>query len=158
MQAKKTVVTENLASLSLEESVSLWVDEEQRVDADQLNTPYGRQLWDKYQLIGDVLRDETLAVEPSDLFYARISKAIDEEPIVFAPTALKPQGWRRWAMPSAGLAAALVATLWFVQPSSLEDAAPVLASADEVWIDYIDAHRSLTGTSPASYVSYSVGN
>lgn len=158
MQTKKAVVNEGPSALSLEEAISSWVDNEQPVDTDQLNSPYGRQLWENYQLIGDVMRDSALAIEPSDLFYARIATAIDNEPLVFAPNALKPSLWRRWALPTTGVAAALIATLWFVQPTALQDVAPVLASADELWVDYIDAHRSLTGVGPASYVSYSLGN
>lgn len=157
MHTKKNTVTESSSALTLEESISLWADNEQRIDTDQLDTPYGRQVWESYQLIGDVLRDESLAIEPSDLFYARITKAIDEAPVVFAPKALKPPVWRRWSLPATGVAAALAVTLWFAQPALIEEAAPVLASADEVWVDYIDAHRSLAGASPASYVSYSAG-
>lgn len=158
MQAKNIDTADNLQSFNLEESISLWVDHEQTVDVDQLDTPYGRQLWEKYHLIGDVLRSEELSITPSELFYARISKAIDDEPIVFAPTALKPPVWRRWVIPSATLGAALLVTLWLAQPNDLKDISPVLASVDDVWVDYIDAHRSLTGVGPASYVSYSVGN
>lgn len=158
MQAKKKDIADNLQSLSLEESVSLWMDHEQTIDVDQLDTPYGRQLWGNYHLIGDVLRSEALSVAPSELFYARISKAIDEEPILFAPNALPPPVWRRWFVPTASIAAALLVTLWLVQPKPIDDVAPVLASADELWVDYIDAHRSLTGAGPASYVSYSMGN
>ena len=158
MQTKKTHDVDQIDELSLEQAVSLWLDNEHPIDADQLDTPYGRQVWDSYHLIGDVLRSEQLALEPSELFYARLSKAIDEEPMVFAPNALKPTVWRRWAWPTAALTAALVATLWFVQPELQDEVAPVLASTDELWGDYIDAHRSLIGISPASYVSYSVGH
>lgn len=157
MSAKKNTI-EDFSTLSLEESVSLWADNEYAIDADQIDTPYGRQVWDSYHLIGDVLRTESLAIEPSDLFYARIAKAIDAEPELLAPQSLKTGQWRRWTLPVTGVAAALLATFWFAQPVSIEEAAPVLAQADEVWIDYIDAHRSLVGASPASYVSYSAGN
>lgn len=158
MQAKKSYTADDSQPLSLEESISQWLDNEQLIDADQLDTPYGRQLWDNYHLIGDVLRSEELAIDTSDLFYARVSKAIDEEPIIFAPNAQKQPVWRRWAMPTAAIGAALIATLWFVQPEPIDEVAPVLAHADELWSDYIDAHRSLIGAGPASYVSYSVGN
>lgn len=148
-------LTEEPSTGSLEESVSLWMDSEALIDADQLDTPYGRQVWSNYHLIGDVLRTEALAIAPSDLFYARLTKAIDAEPEVLAPqhSAQRKIG-RRWAVPATGVAAALLITLWLAQPAAIEEAAPVLAQADEVWVDYIDAHRSLTGLSPASYVSY----
>lgn len=158
MQAKKIDAADSLQSFNLEESVSAWVDHEQTIDVDQLDTPYGRQLWESYHLIGDVLRNEKLAIEPSELFYARVSKAIDDEPVVFAPSALKPPVWRRWLIPTTSLGAALLVTLWLVQPTHIEEVAPVLASVDDVWVDYIDAHRSMTGVGPASYVSYSIGN
>lgn len=157
MQAKKHHNQDEFKQYSLEESVSLWVDGELPSDVDQLDSPYGRQLWENYHLIGDVLRSEDLAVEPSDLFYARVAKAIDEEPIVFAPNALKITKWKRWGLPAAAISAALVASLWVLQPEPIDEVTPVLASADELWVDYIDAHRSLAGAGPASYVSYSVG-
>lgn len=156
MPIKKNIIVEDESTLSLEESISLWADNEALIDTNQLDTPYGRQVWESYHLIGDVLRTEALAIEPSDLFYARITKAIDAEPVAFsAPQPMQIAIWRRWALPATGVAAALFATLWFAQPVSLDDAAPVLAQADEVWVDYIDAHRSLAGGTPASYVSYS---
>ena len=51
-------LTEEPSTGSLEESVSLWMDSEALIDADQLDTPYGRQVWSNYHLIGDVLRTE----------------------------------------------------------------------------------------------------
>lgn len=157
MQAKKKEHLDQTLGLSLEESISLWVDSEQSIDAEQLNSPYGRQLWDSYHLIGDVLRSEELAIEPSELFYARVSKAIDEEPTVFAPNATKPPVWRRWSMSLAVVGAAVLLTFLMVQPESTIEETPVLASADDMWVDYIDAHRAMTGLAPASYVSY-MGN
>ena len=68
MQAKKHEQVDENLNLSLEESISVWLDGEQPIDAEQLNSPYGRQLWDNYHLIGDVLRSEELALEPSELF------------------------------------------------------------------------------------------
>lgn len=156
-QAKKNHAIDSSLNLEVDESISLWLDGEAAIDPDLLNSPYGRQLWDNYHLIGDVLRSEELAIEPSDLFYARISKAIDEEPTVFAPKNLQPPIWRRFLLPAAALSAALMLTLWFMQPQPIETA-PVIASADELWMDYIDAHRSLAGTGPAAYVSYVAGN
>lgn len=154
MQAKKHEQRTEELNLSLEESISLWLDGEGVIDAEQLDSPYGRQLWDNYHLIGDVLRSEELALEPSELFYARIAKAIDEEPTVFAPNVIQPSVWRRWSMPITVLSVLLAVSFWLVQPDSSPDVAPVLASADEMWADYIDAHRAMTGSGPASYVSY----
>mgnify|MGYP001454442526 FL=1 len=141
MQAKKQEYLDQKLDLSLEESISLWIDSEHPIDAEQLDSPYGRQLWDSYHLIGDVLRSEELAIEPSELFYARVSKAIDEEPTVFAPNATKPPVWRRWSMSLAVVGAAVLLTFLMVQPESVTEEAPVLASADDLWADYIDAYR-----------------
>jgi len=69
-----------------EARISAWVDGEERIRPEDLATPYGRQLWDSYHLIGDVLRSPSLALHPSPLFYARLSKAIDAEPAIIAPT------------------------------------------------------------------------
>ena len=157
MQAQKNPITNETPVYTLEESVSLWVDGELSIDADQLDTPYGRQLWDNYHLIGDVLRSDELALEPSELFYARLSKAIDDEPIVFAPRAQQASRWRRIGISLAVLTLAVFSSWWYVQPTSIQDA-PLLANADEMWADYIDAHHSLTGLEPANYVSYSLGN
>lgn len=158
MQAKKYETSTDHAAKSLEESISLWLDGEQPIDADQLDTPYGRQVWDTYHLIGDVLRTEELAIEPSELFYARLCKAIDDEPTVFAPNAQKPVFWRRASMSLAALGVAMVASWWVMQPATFDSPVPVLASADDMWGDYIDAHRSATGLGPASYASYTLDN
>lgn len=154
MQVKKHEHSTEDLNLSLEESISLWMDNEESIDTEQLDSPYGRQLWDSYHLIGDVLRSEELALEPSELFYARITKAIDEEPTVFAPNAIQPSAWRRWSVPVTVLSVLLAVSFWVLQPDSTIEVAPVLASADEMWADYIDAHRAMTGSGPASYVSY----
>src|SRR5690625_842402 len=89
-----------------EAAVSAWVDGEETVRAEELDSPYGRQLWDTYHLIGDVLRSEDLAVQPSDLFYARVSRAIDAEPSLVAPR--KPR-WQRFRRSLSGVAVAAVA-------------------------------------------------
>lgn len=151
----------HITTLSIEESISLWVDEADSLNTEQLDSPYGRQLWESYHLIGDVLRDESLAIKPSDLFYARVAKAIDDEALEAQQVAQSQlpgrlsQMWQRWALPASGIAAALLLTLWYVQPDSVNEGAAVVATADEVWFDYLDAHRSLAGASPASYALYS---
>lgn len=68
-----------------EAAVSSWVDGEAEIRPEELDSPYGRQVWDAYHLIGDVMRTDALAIRTSDRFYARLSKAIDEEPTVLAP-------------------------------------------------------------------------
>src|SRR3546814_14489262 len=76
---------------SWEASVSTWIDGEGEMRPEELDTPYGRQVWDSYHLIGDVLRNSDLAIKPSDFFYARISKAIDAEPHIVAPRMLRSE-------------------------------------------------------------------
>ena len=143
---------------SWEERVSSWVDGEAPIRADELDSPYGRQLWDTYHLIGDALRSSDLSIEPSERFYARVSKAIDEEPTVFAPQRIRTPRWRRW--PGMAIAAAVVIALgvWLGLGSEqqTEFSAPLLVQASEElpWNDYIDAHLSVAGAAPARYASY----
>src|SRR5690606_23397441 len=93
---------------SWESTVSAWVDGEEDIRPEDLDTPYGRQVWDTYHLIGDVLRSEELAVQPSDRFYARISKAIDAEPAIVAPHhRRKTPSLRRMGLSGAAIAAAV---------------------------------------------------
>ena len=145
---------------SWEESVSAWVDGVAQVRPDELDTPYGRQLWDTYHLIGDVLRSDELSITPSDKFYARLSKAIDDEPTVLAPVYQTHTKSMRWGVSGVAVAAAIVAVAWVALPyfstsPVLPDSAPVLASVSEdAWADYVDAHRDLSGIGPAKQVSY----
>lgn len=156
---------EELAPEAWEATVSLWMDGEGEIRAEDLDTPYGRQVWDTYHLIGDVMRSPDLAVQPSPFFYARLSRAIDEEPAIVAPNAM------RWRLPlKAGLsglavAAAVVAVAWIAMPYFLAPMAPgeadtpVMASiADEGgWRDYVDAHRDVAGFNALRQASFSTG-
>lgn len=157
--------------VSWEAAVSSWVDGEGEIRAEELDTPYGRQLWDTYHLIGDVLRTEDLAIKPSPMFYARLSRAIDDEPPIVAPGNL-PHGSRHaWRKGLSGLAVAAVVAVvaWVVTPYFMGDpaveiqAVPAtqLASAepdeDEVLHDYLDAHEGLAGVIPVRLVSYGAG-
>ncbi len=73
---------DKLAENSWDESVSVLMDNEPTdFDPMNLDMPYGRQVWDQYHLIGDVLRHQELAFQPSEMFYARLSKALEQEPI-----------------------------------------------------------------------------
>src|SRR3546814_14551519 len=78
---------------SWEASVSTWIDGEAEIRPEELDTPYGRQVWDTYHLIGDVLRSQELAIKPSDFFYARVSKAIDPEQPIVQPHMLPRHGF-----------------------------------------------------------------
>jgi len=142
-----------------EQSVSAWVDGEAPIRPDELDSPYGRQLWDSYHLIGDVMRSQELAITPSERFYARVSKAIDEEPTVLAPRMLSHPARRHWRRAAIAAAMILAVGVWVgvgTQQGSESVQAPILVQAgDELpWSDYIDAHLSLAGAAPARYVSY----
>lgn len=154
-------------TVSWEAAVSSWVDGEDEMRADELDSPYGRQLWDTYHLIGDVLRTEELAIRPSPMFYARLSRAIDAQPPIVAPKKLLPSSWSA-GLSGVAMAAAVVAVAWVVVPYFMADPvqhspAPVvqLVSAspddDSVLHDYVDAHQGLVGVIPVRQVSYSAG-
>lgn len=148
---------------SWECTISEWVDGEGEIRSEDLDTPYGRQLWDTYHLIGDVLRSEDLALKPTDLFYARVSKAIDAEPTVLAPGRHRASAVRR-GLSGLAIAAAVATVVWVAMPYfSTTDAGPgqvqVVASAgDDAGLrDYVDAHRQFAGVNPVRQVSFDAG-
>ena len=153
------------ASASLEVAVSAWVDGEEDIRTEDLDTPYGRNLWETYHLIGDVMRNESLAIKPNEFFYARLSRAIDEEPPIVAPVAWhKRMPSLRLGLSGAVVAAAVAAVAWVAVPYLSGDGAPaavnttpVLASASEEsgMQDYLDAHRELTGSGSIMRASFS---
>src|SRR5690606_13689496 len=49
---------------SFEAAMSAWVDGEEEIRTEDVDTPYGRHLWETYHLIGDVMRNESLAIRP----------------------------------------------------------------------------------------------
>lgn len=151
---------------SLEAAVSAWVDGTEDIRTEDLDTPYGRQLWETYHLIGDVMRNESLAIRPNDFFYARLSRAIDEEPVIVAPIAWRKRHSVRLGLSGAAVAAAVVAVAWVAlpyfstqstQPSI--DMTPVLATAnDEARMqDYLEAHRELTGSGSVMRAAFNTG-
>lgn len=155
-------------TVSWEAAVSSWVDGDGEVRAEELDTPYGRHVWDTYHLIGDVLRTEELAIRPSPMFYARLSRAIDDEPPIVAPRNLSRSRWRT-GVSGLAVAAAVVAVAWVVVPSFTGDPGlelqPVqsaqLSAAqpddDSALDDYLDAHEGLAGVVPVRLVSYGTG-
>lgn len=145
---------------SWDSTVSSWMDGDGDIRPEDLDTPYGRQVWDTYHLIGDVLRSDDLAIKPSDLFYARVSKAIDAEPAIVAP---KRRGFSaaRLGLSGVAVAAAVASVIWIALPY-LSDHAPeapqVLAAADDGQVnDYIEAHRQFAGANPIRQVSFDTG-
>ena len=145
---------------SWDRTVSEWMDGDGEIRPEDLDSPYGRQVWDTYHLIGDVLRSEDLAIRPSDLFYARVSKAIDAEPAIVAP---QRRGFSaaRLGLSGAAIAAAVASVIWVALPYFSEqtpDSTPVLAAADEGQVnDYIQAHRQFAGANPIRQVSFDSG-
>lgn len=144
---------------SWDSTVSAWMDGDGEIRPDDLDSPYGRQVWDTYHLIGDVLRSEELAVKPSDLFYARVSRAIDAEPAIVA----RPRrGFSSAKLGFSGVAvaAAVASVIWVALPyfsgqASEGTQAQVLAVADDENVgDYIEAHRQFAGTNPIRQVSF----
>lgn len=161
MQALKSHSDEEQLS-SWEASVSSWVDGEAEIRPEELDSPYGRQVWDTYHLIGDVMRTEALAIRTSDRFYARLSKAVDEEPTILAPHALKKSRTQRYAVP--GLAVlAVAAAVWMSLPylgvSDSPQAGSLVASVqnEQLWNDYADLHRDFVGAGPVRHVSFESG-
>ncbi|MGB3287759.1 MAG: sigma-E factor negative regulatory protein [Burkholderiaceae bacterium] len=150
---------------SWEASVSTWIDGEGDIRPEELDTPYGRQVWDTYHLIGDVMRNPDLAVKPSDFFYARISKAIDAEPHIVAPRSMmRRQGPVRVGLSGLAVAAAVASVVWVALPyisgpGSTQPAATqvVASSGDEAGLrDYLDAHREIAGVNPMRQASFEV--
>ncbi|HWK62441.1 MAG TPA: sigma-E factor negative regulatory protein [Eoetvoesiella sp.] len=151
-------------ALSWESIVSEWLDGEGEIRTEDLDSPYGRQVWDTYHLIGDTLRSEDLAFKPSELFYARVSKAIDAEPTILAPHRHK-SSIVRMGLSGIAVAAAVVTVVWVAMPyfSSGEQPAgsqvQIMASAsDDAGLrDYVDAHRQFAGVEPVRQVSFDAG-
>ena len=146
-----------------EESISAWMDGDGELRPEDIDTPYGRHVWDTYHLIGDVMRSNDLSVQPSSLFYARLSKAIDEEPAIVSPRR-KPSA-ARLGLSGLALAAAVATIVWGalpylsgVQQGLPSQSGPVLASSDDAGlVDYVDAHRQFAGVNPVRQVSFHGG-
>ncbi|MYN13713.1 hypothetical protein GSY71_11260 [Pusillimonas sp. TS35] len=144
-----------------EASISGWVDGDGEIRPEELDTPYGRQLWETYHLIGDTLRNPDLAIKPSDRFYARVSAAIDAEPHIVAPR-LARHHHLRLGLSGLAVAAAVASVVWVALPYLAGSEAPtnvqVMANAgEEAGLgDYLYAHQELAGAGPARRVSFEV--
>lgn len=145
-----------------EASVSAWVDGQEDLRADELNTPYARQVWDTYHLIGDVMRSEDLAIQPSSRFYARVSAALDAEPAIVAPAPLPRRHLLRLSLSGVAVAAAVASVVWMAHPAlfgggDIAATAPVVAEvepADPGLAPYMDAHQDMAGVGPVRQVSF----
>lgn len=169
------VNSQHAEDYSWEASVSCWVDGESDMRVEELNSPYGRHLWDTYNLIGDVMRSDDLAINPTDKFYARLSAAIDAEPTILAPQPIKNK-LTRFAFPGLALVA-MVSLVWVAQPlifpennqtQTAMNATVVVANADDTvqkanlatnfidpsLIDYMAAHQAIAGAGPVHQAAY----
>ncbi len=148
---------------SLEASISAWIDAEADIRPEDLDTPYGRRVWDTYHLIGDVLRSEDLAIKPSDFLYARISRAIDEEPPIVAPRVPPIRRFARAGVSGLAVAAAVAAVAWVAMPYFTTGDQVVMhaqlqaAPEAEGLYDYVAAHHDITGVGPVRQVSFEPG-
>jgi sigma-E factor negative regulatory protein RseA len=156
---------------SWEESVSAWMDGEGPEEwLDGLAVAEGKETWDTYHLIGDVLRNSELAIRPSPAFRARLAVALDNElTMVAAPRrrALAPT-WR-FGLSGFAVAAAMATVVWVAKPHFAESAGPtetrviadagsVGSAADDASLsDYIEAHSQLAGPTAVRQVSFDVG-
>jgi sigma-E factor negative regulatory protein RseA len=156
---------------SWEESVSAWMDGEGTEEwLDGLDVAEGKETWDTYHLIGDVLRNPGLSIDPSPAFRARLSAALANELPIVAPrrrSALRPV-WR-FGLSGFAAAAAVASVAWVAQPYMAGTAdAPtaetrVLADAstatadDSNLSDYLEAHRQLAGPTAIRQVSFDAG-
>lgn len=150
---------------SWEASVSASIDGEAEIRPEDLDSPYGRQVWDTYHLIGDVLRNQDLAIKPTDFFYARVSKAIDAEPSILAPRNLHARNPMRVGLSGLAVAAAVATVVWVALPylsgpeavGSPEVQLVASANEDPNLRDYLDAHREISGSSAVRQVSFGSG-
>jgi sigma-E factor negative regulatory protein RseA len=157
---------------SWENSVSAWMDGEGTEEwLDGLEVAEGRETWDTYHLIGDVLRNPELSINPTPAFQARLAAALANELPIVAPRrrrlVLRP-AWR-FGLSGFAVAAAVASVAWVAQPylSGSSDAPTaetrVLADASSVSVDdpslsdYLEAHRQLAGPTAIRQVSFDVG-
>jgi sigma-E factor negative regulatory protein RseA len=103
------------------------------------------QHWYRYHLIGDAIRQELgPAVNPQ--LAAQVSKRLEQEPVVLAPTALKQADTNRWFKPAAGIAIAASVALMVVA------FAPQLINAPSS-IPTTDLAKATQTTKPILYVA-----
>ncbi len=129
-----------------------------------LDTANGRQTWNTYHLIGDVLRSPELSVTTSEQFRIRLSRAIEDEmPIVAAPRRARPM---RLGLSGLAVAAAVASVVWVAQPYFMQGGAPTpvqtlaeaVPAADAPGLgDYLEAHRQVAGPNVVRQVSFEPG-
>jgi sigma-E factor negative regulatory protein RseA len=168
---QRTSASVRAEDTSWEESVSAWMDGEGTEEwLDGLDVAEGKETWDTYHLIGDVLRNPELSIDPSPAFRTRLSVALANELPIVAPRRRSPLRpvWR-FGLSGFAAAAAVASVAWVAQPYMSGNAdAPtaetrVLADAstattdDSSLSDYLEAHRQLAGPTAIRQVSFDVG-
>ena len=109
--------TDKAGENAWDESVSVLMDNEPSdFDPMNLDMSYGRQVWDQYHLIGDVMRNQELAFQPSEMFYARLSKALEQEPVHQA----KRQSLWPWGL-SIAASVVLSVGVWLFSQSAFDE-------------------------------------
>jgi sigma-E factor negative regulatory protein RseA len=164
--------------LGLEAKVSEWMDAEGELDVGELDSPYGRHVWDTYHLIGDVLRSDDLAIKPADAFSARVFQAIEAEPPILAPHRIRLRPSVRAGLSGLAVAAAVASVAWVGLPyfsgngvgvsqttvvaaagaDQNDSRTSASASVDTDLRDYLDAHRQVAGVSPVRQASFDLGS
>lgn len=116
-----------------------------------LRQPEEQITWDLYHQIGDVLRSDEMAFSLSEGFAAKMSARLDAEPAMIAPqlkaagaeqivvpgiaasgSVIRKRFVRRFAMPGAAVAAAVVAVVFVTSPQQAVTIANNGASAPAV--------------------------
>jgi len=145
-----------------QESLSAWMDgETPGARPEGLSTPAGREAWETYHLIGDVLRNPELARGPSPALRQRLAQAIEAEMTIVAPRR-RPL---RVGLSGLAVAAAVASVVWMARPyfSAGDGGGEVQVMADAAGADapalrdYLEAHRQMAGPSAVRQVSFDAG-
>ena len=121
-----------------------------------LRQPEARAQWDTYHRIGDMLRSEAMAREPSPGFSQRLAARLEQEPALLAPRRLPAGRLHKW---SAALTAVAAASLGFLISPSLfhslsgSTAPSHIASADHSSGSEADANRSTLASAPTALLA-----
>ena len=122
----------------------------------ELRQPEARADWDIYHRIGDVLRSETMAREPSADFTQRLAARLEQEPSLLAPRRLPAGRLNKW---SAALTAVAAASFGFLLSPSLfhsfsDSGAPAsLASAEHLPHSESQANRNALPSAPSALLA-----
>lgn len=156
---------------SWEASVSAWMDGEGTEEwLDGLEVAEGKETWDTYHLIGDVLRNPELSINPTQAFRARLSVALSNElPIVASPRRREIRPAWRFGLSGFVAAVAVASVAWVAQPFMSDSSdvptadTRVIADASTAAVDdpnlsdYLEAHRQLAGPTAVRQLSFDVG-